>query len=137
MPNPVVRFARLEHALQKLNRLATRCTEEQYRRQDDLQDIVERNFQIAIEAIVDLANHLISTRGYRQPRSNVDVFVVLAEEGIIDQSFAQNMGDWVRFHNLLVHDYAMIDPGQVYRILSTEVGDLKKVAQVLAKELDL
>lgn len=90
-----------------------------------------------MEALIDLANHLISERGYRQPQSNSDVFIVLAEQGIISEAFAQTMGDWVRFRNLLVHDYAVIDPARVYIILTSELGDLEAIVQVLARELSL
>ncbi|RKY67002.1 MAG: DUF86 domain-containing protein [Candidatus Latescibacterota bacterium] len=135
-PDLIGRFARLERALQKLDRLGSERSVEEYLKDDDLQDIVERNFQVAIEALIDLANHLVSVRAYRKPESNVDVFSVLEEEGVIDADLAGRMADWVRFRNILIHDYVMVDQRKVYRFLR-ELDDLRTMACILARHLEL
>jgi len=109
---------------------------EEYLKDDDLQDIVERNFQVAIEALIGLANHLVSVRAYRKPESNVDVFSVLEEEGVIDADLSGRMADWVRFRNILIHDYVMVDQRKVYRFLR-ELDDLRTMACILARHLEL
>lgn len=109
---------------------------EDYLKDDDLQDIAERNFQVAIEALIDLANHLVSVRAYRKPESNVDIFSVLEEEGVIDADLAGRMADWVRFRNILVHDYIAVDPRRVHGFLG-ELDDLRTMARILARHLGL
>ena len=44
---------------------------------------VERTLHILIEACIDVAQHIISDEGFREPSTYRDAFVVLAEEKII------------------------------------------------------
>lgn len=43
----------------------------------------ERTLQVAIEACLALASHIISYEGFREPLDNKDCFQVLLESGII------------------------------------------------------
>lgn len=134
-PDLIGRYAKLEKALKKLEKIRSQVTKEEFLLNDDLQDIVDRNLQTAIEAIIDISNHLISERGYRKPESSVDIFRILAEQKIIEVDFSKTLEDWVRFRNILIHDYADIDYEKVYSILTEELNDLRHIASVLADEL--
>ena len=136
-PDLVGRFARLEKAVEKLSRVKEKTSKDEFLSNDDTQDIVEHNFHIAVEAIIDLANHLISERAYRKPESNSEIFEILSEEGIIEEEFGKRLADWVRFRNILVHNYADVKPERVYEILIEELDDLRRIAAILADELKL
>ena len=61
-----------------------------------------------MEACIDIANHIISVRGYRRANDYSDMFEILKEENIIDSLLAEKMKNMARFRNLLVHKYGMI-----------------------------
>jgi uncharacterized protein YutE (UPF0331/DUF86 family) len=44
---------------------------------------VERTLHLAIEACLDVGQHLIALEGFRVPEDNKSVFIVLAEEEIL------------------------------------------------------
>ena len=62
------------------------------------------NLVVAIEAAIDICNHLISKNSFRLPDGYKDTFMVLAEQGLIDKEFAaENLAQMAGFHNRLVH----------------------------------
>lgn len=85
-----------------------------YRGDRDLQDIVERRFEKAIQACLDVASHLVAALPTREPSSYRDLFQVLAEEGVLDGDLADTMGEMAGFRNVLAHDYAEIDHERVH-----------------------
>ncbi len=102
------------------------------------QRYVERTLQIDIEACLDLANHIISAKEFREPSSNADAFYVLCENKIIPDSFFNKLKDMASFRNLMVHNYAKVDSEKVYGILKRHLKDfddyLALVVRFLEKE---
>ena len=89
------------------------------------------NFIAAIEAAIDIANHLISKRGFRAPNDYADTFRVLADSGVIERDFASELEKMARFRNRLVHIYWNVDVIEVWRILQSRLGDFEKyISQV-------
>lgn len=87
---------------------------DEYRLDRDLQDIVERRFEKAIQASVDIASHIVAARATREPASYRDVFTILAEEEVLASALAEEMGEMAGFRNVLAHDYAQIDHERVH-----------------------
>lgn len=94
---------------------------------------VERTLHLAIEACLDIANHIISYEGYREPSSNRDTFQVLSEQGVISDELCNRLMRMAQFRNLIVHDYARVDPAIVYSILTDNVGDIVEFAQTVVE----
>ena len=99
-------------------------TVEQYRGDWKTQRIVERTLQMAIEVCLDIAAHIIADRGLRVPATHAEVFEVLTEAGLLDPALRDPMVRMSRFRNLIVHEYARIDPAMVVRILREHLPDL-------------
>ena len=102
---------------------------DEYLRDDNIQTIVERKLQLAIQACIDIANYLIAQLGLRAPDQLENVFSVLGEEGVIAADLAQRMVGMVRFRNILVHDYIEIDADLVYGHLQTGLDDFDRFAR--------
>lgn len=131
-PDLARRYARLEAALRKLRRYAGRArSADTLRRDDELQDLVARNFQIAVEALIDVASSLIAARGLRPPDSAADAFSVLCEAGLLPARQAEVARLWVGFRNVLVHEYAGIDWDIVHQALSADLDRLAELARHL------
>jgi len=90
---------------------------EEYKRDLDLQSIVERRLYKAIQISIDLAMHIASQEGERKPESYADVFIVLSEIGILDTQLSKEMSEEAGFRNVLAHEYAEIQNEEVYNHL--------------------
>ncbi|MGC8781190.1 MAG: type VII toxin-antitoxin system HepT family RNase toxin [Anaerolineae bacterium] len=98
---------------------------------------VERTLHLAVEACLDIGQHIIAQEGFRRPTDNQDVFVVLAEEGIVSDELLPSLIAMARFQNLIVHDYARIDNAIVFGILKRRLDDLDAYARAIVKYLGL
>ena len=105
---------------------------EEYLGDTNLQDIVERNFQVAAQCLLDIGGRLIAREGLRMPRDNDDVFQVLSEGGIVTQDTATRLQGLGGFRNLLVHDYLAIDADRVYDFLG-EIQDFRQFAEAVER----
>ncbi|MGC9023237.1 MAG: type VII toxin-antitoxin system HepT family RNase toxin [Chloroflexia bacterium] len=79
--------------------------------------------QVAIECCLDIAHHIVADEGYRPPADYYDTFLVLAENGIVPETFLPTLRKMVGFRNRLVHLYWEVDEATVYRILQENLGD--------------
>jgi len=110
-------------------------------RKQDRQDFVrdpfihgtaERYLHLSIECLLDLGNHVIADRGYPKPESYVDVFRILADQGVIPDSLREDFTGMAAFRNVLVHDYVRLDRDKVYDILAQKLPLLKEMAGLFA-----
>jgi len=95
------------------------------------------NFIVAIEAAVDIGNHLISKNRWRTPEDYADTFRVLGEEGVFEAPFVGELIRMARFRNRLVHLYWKVDNQEVYRILTTRLDDLERFIRDIGQYLGL
>jgi uncharacterized protein YutE (UPF0331/DUF86 family) len=93
------------------------------------------HFIVAIEAGIDMCNHVIARNGYRVPEDYSDTFKVMAEVGALDTGFADDLAKMAKFRNRLVHLYWEIDDRQVYQIIRTRLDDFKKLLDALSEFL--
>ncbi len=81
---------------------------------------------VAIEGAVDLCNHVISKNGFRTPEDYTDTFVVMKEREAFDEEFTRSLIQMVRFRNRLVHIYWDVDDAELYRIIQTNLQDIRR-----------
>lgn len=109
-----------------------------YRSDWKTQRIVERTLHLVIEACMDIADHIVADRRLRVPETGAATFEILAEAGVIPPDLGPSLGRMVGFRNILVHDYARVDPAIVLRVLRTDVRDVERfrdpVLQVLGPD---
>jgi len=55
--------------------------------------------QTAIEACIDIGNHIISSEGYRAPRDYRDVFTILEENTLISNTQTKQLQQLAGFRN--------------------------------------
>jgi uncharacterized protein YutE (UPF0331/DUF86 family) len=84
-------------------------------------------FIVAIESSIDMCNHIIARNGYRVPEDYGDTFKVMAEAGVIDADFSDELRNMAKFRNRLVHLYWEVDDLQLYKFLKNRLGDFKKL----------
>ena len=91
----------------------------------DVEDITLHNLQKAVQAAIDLANHVVTAEDYGPPDSQAAVFTLLEKRGIIDPQLAGNLRKMVGFRNIAVHEYETVDPVIVDAIVQYHLGDLR------------
>lgn len=96
---------------------------------------VERTLHLAIEACLDIGQHIIANEGLRPPEDNKTVFVVLHEARIVPDDLLEHLTRMAQFRNLIVHDYARIDHATVFGILKRHLGDFDAFAQAIVMYL--
>lgn len=95
---------------------------EEYRSDREQRAIVEREFQTAIEACIDIAGIVIAALDEPMPETNADRFVRLTEFDILTEDTGRRMRDAAGFRNVLAHQYGdEIDHDLVFRHLQTEL----------------
>jgi uncharacterized protein YutE (UPF0331/DUF86 family) len=93
-----------------------------------LHHLAERYLHLAVEAVLDLANHWIADRGLPTPDANRDTFTVLEKAGELQPDLAERLRGWAGFRNVLVHEYLQIDHAIAYRAIREELDDLESFA---------
>jgi uncharacterized protein YutE (UPF0331/DUF86 family) len=88
------------------------------------QRFVERELQLAIQAALDVASHIVSDERLAEPASNADLFAALAGHGVLDASLGAALVGAAKFRNVLVHGYVDVDPAIVRDVLENRLGDL-------------
>jgi uncharacterized protein YutE (UPF0331/DUF86 family) len=107
----------------------------QYRKSKKDQRFVERTLHLACECCLDIAAHIISRKGLREPRDNKDLFNVLFENGVISEPVSNVMIKMAKFRNIIVHDYARIDSEVMVGILRKNLNDLKSFSREILQYL--
>lgn len=79
---------------------------------------------LAIEAALNICNHLAARVAREVPASYADCFRILAENKIISRELAARLIAMAKFRNLLVHQYGKVDNAIVYRIIQNDLSDL-------------
>jgi uncharacterized protein YutE (UPF0331/DUF86 family) len=94
---------------------------------------VEHTLQIAIQAALDVASHLVSDRRLGEPRTNRELFSLLVRGGVLPEDLAERLGTMAGFRNLLVHGYGDLDLAVVEDVVENRTGDLLEFVQAVRR----
>jgi uncharacterized protein YutE (UPF0331/DUF86 family) len=106
------------HQLRELARPAAIATDVREER------FVEHTLQIAIQAALDVASHIVSDERLGEPRTNRELFDLLERRAWVTPALAVTMRRMVGFRNILVHGYEVVDVGIVVEIVERGLNDL-------------
>jgi uncharacterized protein YutE (UPF0331/DUF86 family) len=80
-------------------------------------------FVTALEACIDVAQHLCASEGWGPPSTNADALRVLARHRVISAELGDSLARAVGFRNVLVHGYAEVDDDRV-------IAQLDRLAEI-------
>jgi uncharacterized protein YutE (UPF0331/DUF86 family) len=86
---------------------------------------VERYLHLAVEEVMDIANHLVSFYKWREPTGYRDLFLILKEHGIISEEYLPTFQNMASFRNMLLHRYETIDDELVFGIFKKRLDDFE------------
>jgi uncharacterized protein YutE (UPF0331/DUF86 family) len=99
------------------------------------QRFVEHTLQLAIQAALDVASHIVSDERLGEPRTNRELFDLLERGGWIEADMAGTLRNMVGFRNVLVHGYDTVDLGVVEDVLRHRLDDLLGFVSVIRARL--
>ncbi len=94
--------------------------------------IIERNIEITAQAIIDIANKIISIEDFEKPKTYYDSIIILGKEGIIPIEFAKKLAPIAGLRNILIHEYLDIDTQEIYNYLKN-LNDLYEFGKYIKK----
>jgi uncharacterized protein YutE (UPF0331/DUF86 family) len=106
---------------------------------DDVREerFVEHTLQIAIQAALDIASHIVSDEQLGEPRTNRELFRLLEAKVPLSAELATRLGRMAGFRNVLVHGYDTVDLAIVQDLLLYRLDDLLAFADRVRQVLSL
>ena len=119
------------NALKEIQKLAY----EDFAREHILKDSAERNFQVTIQAALDIASLILADQSVDIPTEYSSLFPKLAEIGAIPAEFAQRLVGLAKFRNVLVHLYMEVDSKRIYAYIQNNLDDFELFARYIGEYL--
>jgi uncharacterized protein YutE (UPF0331/DUF86 family) len=94
---------------------------------------VEHTRQIAIQAALDVAGHIVSDERLGEPRANRELFDLLERHGWLSAPLAASLRSMVGFRNVLVHGYDEVNLAIVRDVLTNHLVDLESFVAVIRR----
>jgi uncharacterized protein YutE (UPF0331/DUF86 family) len=128
---------RIDALLRYLDRLEqfSSVPRDVFGREPDTHHLAERYLHLAMESVLDIANHLIADDGLELPETYRDAFVILARHGVLEVELGKRLQLWAGFRNVLVHAYLAIDHGMAWDAIVHDLAELRQFAAIAAARL--
>lgn len=95
-----------------------------------LQAQAERHLQLAIQAALDIANHILAEDSAETPEDYASTFTLLGRIGVVEEGLAGRLRASVGLRNILVHAYLDVDPVLVWESME-HLSDLEEFASTV------
>ena len=131
------RIQEIHKRIKKLEEKFKPLGEREFVEDDSLNAEAERHLQVAIQACIDIANHIVASLGLNKKFETVgEVFYELVENGILDGDFANKMVSITGYRNVLVHGYLDVQRKITYDNIQNHLGDLSEFAKYIEEFLE-
>lgn len=101
----------------------------------NIRGATERYLYLIVQAAIDLAEALISLKGFRKPTTMAESFIILEEERILDKELTEQLVKMVGFRNIIAHDYGEINYDIVYDILHQHLRDIEEFIEKVKEKI--
>jgi uncharacterized protein YutE (UPF0331/DUF86 family) len=91
------------------------------------------NIQRACEAALDMGHHIIRRDRLGVPQSARDVFEILAQAKLIDQTLAESLKRMVGFRNIAVHDYQKLLMPITVKVITEHLVEFLQYSEQMLK----
>lgn len=86
-----------------------------------------------VEACIDVANYVISVKGFTRAESYSEMFATLGRERVLEVGLAESLQEMAKFRDLLVHRYAEVDNTRVLKIVKHNLNDVREFERQIQK----
>jgi uncharacterized protein YutE (UPF0331/DUF86 family) len=98
---------------------------------------VEHTLQICIQAVQDIASHIVSDQRLGEPSGSAALFTLLVQAGWLTEETASFLRSAVGFRNVLVHGYTVVNPDTVREVLEKHLGDIDQFIAAIRARLSV
>jgi uncharacterized protein YutE (UPF0331/DUF86 family) len=98
-----------------------------------VQDAAVRSLQVSVEAMIDIAHHVVSRLRLGLPASYGEAFDLLVGAGVLPEEDRATLHAMVRFRNRAVHVYDAIGAEEVYAILRDHLDDFERFSAAIVR----
>lgn len=115
------KLAEIETYVRQLRELA-----EPGRLRSDVKEerFVTHTLQLAVQAALDAASHIVADERLGEPATNRELFSLLERADWIGEELSARLRDMAGFRNVLVHGYADLELAIVEDVLAERLDDL-------------
>ena len=104
-------------------------------------DVREERFtahtlQLAIQAALDIASHIVSDRRLGEPNTNQELFDLITRDGWLSSELAEILRAMAGFRNIVVHGYQNVDKGILKDVVENRLDDLVAFVTAIRSRLD-
>jgi uncharacterized protein YutE (UPF0331/DUF86 family) len=96
---------------------------------------VERAFQLAAQAAIDVASHILAADFPQRAAGYREVIETLGDVGVLPQEFAREFAGVAGFRNVLIHEYLEVDLDIVYDLLQANLDDFRRFSHYVTDYL--
>ncbi len=96
---------------------------------------IEHSLQLAIQAALDVASHIVSSERLGEPQTNRELFVMLERGAWLPAALAAQLSRMAGFRNILVHGYETVDLEIVRNVVVHHLDDLLEFVRLVRARL--
>jgi uncharacterized protein YutE (UPF0331/DUF86 family) len=104
---------------------------------DDVRErrFIEHTLQLAIQACLDVASHVVSDQRLGEPHTNHELFDLLAAAEWIPHELGTRLRAAAGFRNILVHGYTAVDSAITRDVVDNHLGDLRDFVHAIRSRI--
>jgi uncharacterized protein YutE (UPF0331/DUF86 family) len=113
----------------------SKLSKNKFLEQPDKIDATKYNFIVAIEAMIDICNRIISIKKLGYPQDYSEVIKLMGQKRVFGGDLMKRLIEMVKFRNMLVHLYWKIEDDRLYEYLQKNLDDFEAFRRAIRKNL--
>ena len=98
-------------------------------------ELALRHIQIAIQACLDIAKHIVAAKSFKRPKELKETFLVLGKMKVLSLGLAEKLSEATGVRNILVHSYLEVDLHEIYKHIQNDLSDFDKFTDEIGEYL--
>ena len=128
------KLAQLEEYLRQIKELQKQPRSE-FNEKSMVEAAAEREIYKACQQVIDIAQTISADLGFGPPRFYRDLFTKLGQKKVITAKLQAKLEKMAGLRNKLAHEYAKVEPEEIYRIVMNDYQDLVDFSRAVSQYL--
>lgn len=95
-------------------------------------DLAQHHLRLALEGVFHIGAHILSRMPSGRAVEYREIALKLGDLGVVSQEFArEKLAPMAKLRNLLVHHYADVDAGIIYRVVREHLEDIEEFLRAI------
>ena len=130
------KLGKLEGYVKIITGLQKEVNKKRFLNDDFVQKTIERYLQLALEAVLDIADHVVNEYAFEKGETYRDVILILGKNKVLPEKFAKKFSPAAGFRNILVHNYISLNAEKVFNHFKKDAGDIRKFMQYVVRFIE-